>query len=120
MGRLRFSAEAWLMAALLSGSMVFSDCDVLDSTPASAGEVANVPAQHTRQNVRPKHPDVPVLIFSQGAEDWLPEHRRSIENWSSGPLEFLDVEIPLPAECSGTGSEPRQALRRRGSAGSEG
>lgn len=47
-------------------------------------------------NVRPMHPDVPLLIFSEGCNDLGPEDRSILQALVTGPLEFRDVSLQPP------------------------
>lgn len=55
-------------------------------------------AKFFNANVRPAHPDVPLLIFSEGVHDLKPEDRDALGRWLTGPTEFRDVSLQPPAE----------------------
>lgn len=55
-------------------------------------------AKFFNQNVRPTHPDVPLLIFSEGVHDLKPEDREALGAWLTGPTEFRDVSLQPPPE----------------------
>jgi hypothetical protein len=49
------------------------------------------------ENVRPKHPDVPVLIFSDG-DELTDRDRRIIEQKMDGPVEFREWDMMPPED----------------------
>lgn len=55
-------------------------------------------AQLFNTNVRPVHPGVPLLIFSEGEDDLLPADRDKLSGMLAGPVEFRHVSLHPPQD----------------------